>query len=89
MVARVGPPATASREPRQARKGATVAVTPGAGMWLARAASRLFGSLNTTQVTGSDQGSGFVTISGVGHLAGGLSSALQVVHLAFEPTPGE
>jgi hypothetical protein len=39
MVARVGPPATASREPRQARKGATVAATPGAGVWLARAAT--------------------------------------------------
>jgi len=43
MVARVGPPATANREPRQARKGATVTVTPGAGMWLARAASNLGG----------------------------------------------
>jgi len=39
MVVRVGPPATASREPRQARKGATVAATPGAGVWLARAAT--------------------------------------------------
>jgi len=30
----VGPPAMANRKPRQARKGATVAVTPCAGMWL-------------------------------------------------------
>ena len=39
MVARVGSLATASRKPRQARKGATVAATPGAGGILARAAS--------------------------------------------------
>ncbi len=39
MVARVGPLATVSREFRQARKGAAVAVRPGAGMWLARAAT--------------------------------------------------
>jgi DNA polymerase-3 subunit gamma/tau len=39
MVVRVGPLATASRKPRQARKGAAVAVKPGAGMRLARAAS--------------------------------------------------
>jgi len=39
MVARAGPLATASREPRQARKGATVAATPGAGVWLVRAAT--------------------------------------------------
>jgi|TARA_B110000914_G_scaffold220570_1_gene230857 hypothetical protein len=34
-----GPLATARRELRQARKGATVAVLLGAGMWLARAFS--------------------------------------------------
>jgi len=34
-----GPPAAANRELRQARKGATVAVTLGAGMWLAQALS--------------------------------------------------
>ncbi len=39
MVARVGSLATASREPRQARKGATVAARTGAGGILARAAS--------------------------------------------------
>ena len=39
MVARVGSSATISREPRQARKGATVAVASGAGGVLARAAS--------------------------------------------------
>jgi len=39
MVARAGPLATASRKPRQARKGAAVAVTTCAGVWLARAAS--------------------------------------------------
>ncbi len=39
MVARVGSLATASCKSRQARKGATVAATPGAGGILARAAS--------------------------------------------------
>jgi hypothetical protein len=39
MAARVGSSATISREPRQARKGATVAVTSGAGGSLARAAA--------------------------------------------------
>ena len=39
MVARAGPLATVSREPRQARKGAAVAVKPGAGIRLVRAAS--------------------------------------------------
>ena len=39
MVARVGSLATISRKPRQARKGATVAVTSGAGGVLVRAAS--------------------------------------------------
>jgi len=34
-----GPPAAANRELRQARKGATVAATLGAGMWLARTLS--------------------------------------------------
>ena len=38
MVARAGPPATANREPRQARKGAAVAAMPGAGIRLVRAA---------------------------------------------------
>ena len=39
MVARVGSSATISRKPRQARKGAAVAVRSGAGGVLARAAS--------------------------------------------------
>ncbi len=39
MVAFVGPLATISCEPRQARKGATVTVDSGAGVWLALAAS--------------------------------------------------
>ena len=39
MVVRVGASATASRESRQARKGAAVAVMPGAGAWLARTTS--------------------------------------------------
>ncbi len=39
MVARAGSSATISREPRQARKGATVAAASGAGGVLARAAS--------------------------------------------------
>lgn len=39
LVVRIGRPATASRELRQARKGAAVAVMPGAGDWLVRAAS--------------------------------------------------
>ena len=34
MVACTGPLATISRKPRQARKGATVVVTSGAGVWL-------------------------------------------------------
>ena len=38
MVVRAGPPATANREPRQARKGAAVAEMPGAGIRLVRAA---------------------------------------------------
>jgi len=33
---RAGPPAAATRELRQARKGAAVTVMPGAGVWLAR-----------------------------------------------------
>ena len=51
MVARAGPPATAKRELRQARKGAAVAVMPGAGIRLVRAApingqhSGLFGTV--------------------------------------------
>jgi len=36
-LVRAGFPATVSREPRQARKGAAAAVTPGAGEGLARA----------------------------------------------------
>jgi hypothetical protein len=39
MAARVGFSATISREPRQARKGATVTVMSGAGEVPARAAS--------------------------------------------------
>ena len=41
MVARIGPPATTSREPGQARKGAAAAVDSGAGVWLVRAAAFL------------------------------------------------
>ena len=41
MVALIGPPATISREPGQARKGAAVAVTLCAGMWLVGAAAFL------------------------------------------------
>ena len=40
MVARVGSSATVNREPRQARKGATVTARPGAGGVPARVASR-------------------------------------------------
>jgi len=39
MVVRIGVLATASREPRQARKGAAVTVMPGAGVLPVRAAS--------------------------------------------------
>lgn len=39
MVDPVGPPAMISCQPRQARKGATVAVTSCAGVWLAGFAS--------------------------------------------------
>jgi len=39
MVVFVGPLATRSREPGQARKGAAVAVAAGAGVWLAGTAS--------------------------------------------------
>jgi len=39
MAARVGPLATRSCEPRQARKGAAAAVFACAGVWLARVAS--------------------------------------------------
>ena len=39
MVGRVGPPATISCEPRQARKGAAAATDSGAGVWLARSAT--------------------------------------------------
>ena len=39
MVACVGPLATRSREPGQARKGAAAAVDSGAGVWLAQVAS--------------------------------------------------
>ena len=42
MVAFVGPLATISCELRQARKGATVTVDSGAGVWLALAASIFF-----------------------------------------------
>ena len=40
MVTHVGPLATISCEPRQARKGATVTVTSGAGVWLMWVATR-------------------------------------------------
>ena len=39
MVACIGPLATIHCEPRQARKGATVAVDSGAGVWLVQVAS--------------------------------------------------
>ena len=42
MVSRIGSSATNSRQPRQARKGATVKVFLGAGVKLMRAASYLF-----------------------------------------------
>ena len=42
MVACMGPPATISCELRQARKGATVAVTSGAGVWLVQVATQVF-----------------------------------------------
>ncbi|CDH45060.1 exported hypothetical protein [Candidatus Contendobacter odensis Run_B_J11] len=41
MAARIGPPATTSCEPRQARKGAAAAVASGAGVWLVRVATLL------------------------------------------------
>ena len=34
LLVRIGPPATTSCEPRQARKGAAAAVASGAGVWL-------------------------------------------------------
>jgi len=40
MASRIGSSATTSRQPRQARKGATVAVMSGAGVQLVRAASQ-------------------------------------------------
>ena len=40
VVAPVGPPATISREPGQARKGAATAADLGAGVWLAGVASK-------------------------------------------------
>ncbi len=46
MVARIGPPATISCKPRQARKGATVAVDSGAGVWLVRVAANLYSILS-------------------------------------------
>jgi len=39
MVACIGPLATKDCEPRQAWKGAAVAVTTGAGVWLVQAAT--------------------------------------------------
>ncbi|MEY3713801.1 MAG: hypothetical protein RL321_1421, partial [Pseudomonadota bacterium] len=39
MASRIGSSATTNRQPRQARKGATVAVMSGAGVQLVRAAS--------------------------------------------------
>jgi hypothetical protein len=41
MVVGVGPPATRSREPGQARKGAAAAVDAGAGVRLAQTAAPL------------------------------------------------
>ncbi len=41
MVTCIGPLATMSCEPRQARKGATVTVISGAGVWLVQVATRL------------------------------------------------
>ncbi len=46
MVAPVGPPAMISCKPRQARKGATVAVMSCAGVWLAGAISIFLGLMS-------------------------------------------
>jgi len=46
MVALTGPLATASREPRQARKGATVVVTLCAEVWLVRVTAIFLGYLS-------------------------------------------
>ena len=40
MVGRAGAAATRNCKPRQARKGATVAVDSGAGVWLVRSAAQ-------------------------------------------------
>ena len=40
MVACIGSPATKSYKPRQARKGATVVVDSGAGVWLVWVATK-------------------------------------------------
>ena len=42
MVVRIGPLASPSRKPRQARKGAAAPVDASAGVWLVRAASIAF-----------------------------------------------
>ena len=52
MVALTGPLATASREPRQARKGATVVADSCAAVWLARAASTYIFTRADIPVTG-------------------------------------
>ena len=44
MVARIGPPATKSCEPGQARKGAAAAVDSCAVVWLVRAAAFYLGA---------------------------------------------
>lgn len=55
MVGSVGPPATISREPGQARKGAAAAVTLCAGVWLAGLTSMTpslqFPSLSSSLIT--------------------------------------
>ena len=52
MAARIGPPATTSCEPRQARKGAAAAVASGAGVWPVGVATHFagFGSLKTGSI---------------------------------------
>jgi hypothetical protein len=50
MVVGVGPPATQSREPGQARKGAAAAVEAGAGVWLAQTATPSTGCMQATRM---------------------------------------
>ena len=50
MVTPAGPLAMISCEPRQARKGATVAVTSCAGVWLAGEATSLFSNMTIHKI---------------------------------------